>query len=66
MMSIFLKYSFCFHYYVYKLNNLNDLCKKKADSAGSGAIGALDAANFLKQSKLKDNVLKEVSYYKHH
>ncbi len=37
--------------------------QKKADSTGSGAIGALDANHFLKQSKLKDAVLKDVKLY---
>ena len=34
--------------------------KKQADTTCSGAIGALDAANFLKQSKLKESLLKEI------
>ena len=33
----------------------------KADSTGSGAIGALDAGNFLKHSKLKSDELKNVN-----
>lgn len=37
-----------------------DVYFSQADSTGSGAIGALDAANFLKQSKLKDTVLKDI------
>jgi epidermal growth factor receptor substrate 15 len=34
--------------------------KKKADSTGSGVIGALDVNSFLKQSKVKDAILKEI------
>lgn len=48
----FLKF-LCFQLKITKKN-------KKADTTGSGAIGALDAANFLKQSKLKDHILKEI------
>jgi hypothetical protein len=33
----------------------------QADPKGSGSIGALDAANFLKKSGLKDTVLSQVS-----
>ena len=34
--------------------------KTKADSTGSGVIGALDVNTFLKQSKVKDSQLKEI------
>lgn len=37
-----------------------DVYFSQADSTGSGVIGALDAANFLKQSKLKETVLKDI------
>jgi hypothetical protein len=33
---------------------------KKADSTGSGVIGAWDVNSFLKQSKVKDAILKEI------
>ena len=33
---------------------------KNADSTGSGVIGALDVNSFLKQSKVKDAILKEI------
>lgn len=37
-----------------------DVYFSQADSTGSGAIGALDASNFLKHSKLKPEILKNV------
>lgn len=33
----------------------------QADPKGTGSIGALDAANFLKKSKLKDTTLSQVN-----
>ena len=37
------------------------LCFLQADSSGKGAIGALDAATFLKKSGLGESVLSQVS-----
>ena len=51
----------------FKLCNINKrfplnvvINPKKADSTGSGVIGALDVNSFLKQSKVKDALLKEI------
>lgn len=37
-----------------------DVYFSQADTTGSGAIGALDAGNFLKHSKLKPDILKTI------
>ncbi len=38
------------------------LCLLQADVAGSGQLGAEDAAKFLKKSSLSDSVLHEVNH----
>lgn len=52
--------SFCMKKVVGANQTVYDVYFSQADSSGSGAVGAIQAMSFLRQSKLKESVLKEV------